>query len=188
MPMWPVDDLPIDETARQLTEGEPRAGFKARVLARIAEGQRPASSRAWVLVPASAAALLVLAVVMWRQEPAEIRLTPDSRGDVRLKADTTTPAPANASDASAVPDRSREGAGGRAEARQVVRRAEAERPVLQEEDVAVLALPPSELAVDDIDVEPMEIRVADLDTLPVNPALVVDDIAIAPLDAVSAAQ
>jgi hypothetical protein len=185
--MWPVDDLRIDETAQQLTEGEPRAGFNARVLARIEERQRPASSRAWILVPAAAAALLVLTVVMWRQEPAEIRLTRDSTADVSLTADIT-PTPANASDGSAVPDRPHEGAGDRAEARRDVRRAEPEGPALQEEDIAGRAPPPSELEVDDIDLEPMEIRVAVLDTLPVNPALVVDDIAIAPLDAISASQ
>jgi hypothetical protein len=67
------DDL-IDEAAHELTEGTPHASFKARVLAKLDEQPVVSRSRRWMLVPAAVAAIVVLAVVMPREEPAEIRL------------------------------------------------------------------------------------------------------------------
>jgi len=59
MPTW---DDQIDETARRLTDRQLAPGFRSRVVARLDE--RPGRwSRAWLLAPAAAAAIVVLAVV-----------------------------------------------------------------------------------------------------------------------------
>ena len=96
------DDQRIDEAARALTQGEPRRGFRARVLARLDERPRRWSPM-WLLAPAAAAAIVVLAIVMPHEEldgvlpkpvpptvDVEVRLKPDTTTEVRLKPDATT--------------------------------------------------------------------------------------------------
>src|SRR5688500_3633176 len=111
MPTW--DDR-IDEAARQLTEGQPNDAFRTRVLARLTERPRRWAPM-WLLAPAAAAAIVVLAIVMPREElngvpvkierpavDAEVRLKPNATPDhvglkapdpVGLKPDTTPAVP-----------------------------------------------------------------------------------------------
>jgi hypothetical protein len=107
--MRPSDNW-IDETARALTEGEPPADFKARVLARI-EHARPVRRFAWwpVAIASAAVAVIVMAIVVPGLRgpsyvPADVRLPPSrlqrfgepgkpdttGAGDVRVKADATS--------------------------------------------------------------------------------------------------
>ena len=60
-----IDDERIDEAARTLTQGEPRPGFRTRVLDRL--DRRPARSRKWVAVPVAVAAIAVLALMLTRE-------------------------------------------------------------------------------------------------------------------------
>ena len=111
MPTW--DDR-IDEAARQLTVGQPRPGFNTRVLARLDATPRR-WSRAWLLAPAAAIAIIAVVIVMPREnvgdvavkpqgtevEPAttEARLKPDPTpmaNQVGMKADTTPADPTSA--------------------------------------------------------------------------------------------
>ena len=89
MPTW--DDR-IDEAARRLTEGAPSAGFRSRVVAKLDERPRR-WSRAWLLAPVAAAAIVVIAVVMPREEIPDVALKPETlaaeKTDVGLKADAT---------------------------------------------------------------------------------------------------
>jgi hypothetical protein len=100
MPTW--DDV-IDETARRLTDGQPRRGFTARVVARLDERPRR-WSRAWLIAPAAAAAIVVvLAVIMPRERPGDAasNLRMESVGtDVRLKPDATKISKADVTNAS----------------------------------------------------------------------------------------
>jgi hypothetical protein len=82
MPTW---DEVIDETARRLTDSQPRVGFTTRVVARLDERPRR-WSRAWLLAPPAAAAIIVLAVVMPREEVGEVEVRP-----VRSSAGTDVP-------------------------------------------------------------------------------------------------
>ena len=101
MPTW--DDV-IDETARRLTDGQPRRGFATRVVARLDERPRR-WSRGWLIAPAAAAAIVVvaLAVIMPRERPGDV--APDLRvesvgTDVRLKPDATKISKAEVTNAS----------------------------------------------------------------------------------------
>jgi hypothetical protein len=88
MPTW--DDR-IDEAARRLTKGQPRAGFRMRVVARLDEPvRRP--PRAWLLAPA-AVAIVVLVLVVPREQidealPGTQRSSPSA--DVPLKPEAMT--------------------------------------------------------------------------------------------------
>jgi hypothetical protein len=64
------DDERIDEAARTLTQGEPRPGFRTRVLDRL--DRRPARSRKWVAVPAAAAAIAILALMLTRESAGPV--------------------------------------------------------------------------------------------------------------------
>ena len=61
-------DLAIDEVARQMTAGELSSDFRARVVARIADGGRPRRTwrAAWILSPLAAAAVLAVAIFVAR--------------------------------------------------------------------------------------------------------------------------
>jgi hypothetical protein len=89
MPTW--DDR-IDEAARRLTEGAPSAGFRSRVVAKLDERPRR-WSRAWLLAPVATAAIVVIAVVMPREEIPDVALKPETlaaeKTDVGPKADAT---------------------------------------------------------------------------------------------------
>ena len=58
-------DTLIDDVAREMTAGEPGASFTSDVLARIDE-RRPAWRAAWLLSPIAAAAVVLIAVFVWR--------------------------------------------------------------------------------------------------------------------------
>ena len=64
-------DLAIDEVARQMTAGELSSDFRARVVARIADGGRPRRTwhAAWILSPLAAAAVLAVAIFVARFQP-----------------------------------------------------------------------------------------------------------------------
>ena len=67
MAMWSDDesrddriDRAIDAVARQMTEGTPDAGFKARVLARVSADRGPYRRLVWIASPLAAAAIVFL--------------------------------------------------------------------------------------------------------------------------------
>ena len=66
-------DLAIDEVARQMTAGELTSDFRARVVARIADGGRPRRTwrAAWILSPMAAAAVVAVAIFVARVQPRE---------------------------------------------------------------------------------------------------------------------
>ncbi len=71
-----IGDRVIDEAARQMTDAQPPADFRARVLARIAEGRgaRRRWRAAWILPPIAATAAIVVAILVARgpREPAPV--------------------------------------------------------------------------------------------------------------------
>jgi hypothetical protein len=66
-------DQAINEVARQMTAGELPSDFRARVVARIAEGGRPRRTwrAAWILSPMAAAAVVAVAIFVARVQPRE---------------------------------------------------------------------------------------------------------------------
>src|SRR5687767_9849813 len=63
-----LDDA-IDHAVRELVHGDPRPGFRRRVLDRI---HQPQARRSWwprLVLPAAAAAAILLAIIVWRQPP-----------------------------------------------------------------------------------------------------------------------
>src|ERR1700730_15909822 len=60
------DDRLIDDVARQMTEGQPSADFRARVIAGIENRPRRTTRSAWLLAPVAATALAFIAVVLFR--------------------------------------------------------------------------------------------------------------------------
>jgi hypothetical protein len=81
--MWPEDrdriQSAIDDVARQMTDGAPGSAFKAHVLARMSE-RRTRWFSPWVIVPVTAAALILLATALQHQRA----IVPDSRAVARL--------------------------------------------------------------------------------------------------------
>jgi hypothetical protein len=78
-------DAAIDETARQMTAGEPGADFRVRVVARLYT--RPRAMAMWrpALAVLSVAAMLVIGLVFLREQPRpqqiflpQVRLAPDA--------------------------------------------------------------------------------------------------------------
>jgi hypothetical protein len=60
------DERLIDDVARQMTEGQPSADFRARVIAGIENRPRRTTRSAWLLAPVAATALAFIAVVLFR--------------------------------------------------------------------------------------------------------------------------
>jgi hypothetical protein len=88
-------DNEIDDVARQMTAGEPDAGFSARVLARIDDATRSRRGWSWWVWPAgavAAAAIAALAIVPEWRSGGQVRPKPDTTTEVRLKPDITTAA------------------------------------------------------------------------------------------------
>jgi hypothetical protein len=171
MPTW--DDR-IDEAARQLTDGEPGAGFRTRVLARLDE--RPRWSRAWMLAPAAAIAIVVL-VVMPRERVGDVALAPEVT-EVGLKADTTT-APVGlkadtttAAEVGLKADTTTASVGLRADATTapVGLKADGDMPLV------------SELAPAPIDVVPLTVAASGVDALPDLAPLAIEEISVDPID------
>jgi hypothetical protein len=69
-------DRLIDDVARVMTEASPSAGLRDAVLARIE--RRPVHWRAWLLVPVTAAAAVVLAIALRgpASRPDPVRMPP----------------------------------------------------------------------------------------------------------------
>ncbi len=86
-------DRAIHEIARQITEGAPDAGFKARVLARIeTRDDRSWSWRwVWALSPVAVAVAVTLAVLIGRAPQVRLKPDPTYAPQVRLQADVTLP-------------------------------------------------------------------------------------------------
>jgi hypothetical protein len=85
--MWDDEqiDTAIDETARQMTAGEPGADFRARVVARLDAGSRAMAMWRPALAVLSVAAMLVIGLVFLREQPRpqqillpQVRLAPDA--------------------------------------------------------------------------------------------------------------
>jgi hypothetical protein len=90
----------IDDVAREMTAGSPADGFLRRVAGRVADAGRPRTRRSWrpvhVLVPLSAAAVIVIAVIVMSSRPGDVRPKPDATSiatDVRLGPDATKALP-----------------------------------------------------------------------------------------------
>jgi hypothetical protein len=60
------DERLIDDVARQMTEGQPSADFRARVIAALDNPPRRTTRSAWLLAPVAATALAFIAVVLFR--------------------------------------------------------------------------------------------------------------------------
>src|SRR4030081_3709834 len=60
------DERLIDDVARQMTEGQPSADFRARVIAALDNPPRRTTRSAWLLAPVAAAALALIAIVLFR--------------------------------------------------------------------------------------------------------------------------
>jgi hypothetical protein len=91
-----IGDRVIDEVAQQMTDAQPPADFRARVLARIIEGQSPRSTwrAAWILSPVAAAALIVVAIFVARGvQPRDRQLDRGANQTVGAKPDTTVQRP-----------------------------------------------------------------------------------------------
>jgi hypothetical protein len=93
MAMWSDDeqhdgriDAAIDEVVRRMTEGAPDSSFKARVLARV-DDHRPIHGRlVWMLSPLVVAALVIVAVIVFRQSERQSQPVPNAtRSDNRAK-------------------------------------------------------------------------------------------------------
>jgi hypothetical protein len=69
------DDRLIDDVARQMTEGQPSADFRARVIASIDERPWRTTRSAWLLAPVAAAALVFIAIVVFRGNHETVRRT-----------------------------------------------------------------------------------------------------------------
>lgn len=91
-------DTLIDDVARRMIAGEPGAEFTSSVLARLDE-RRSIWRSPWLLSPIAAAAVVLIAVFVWRGgPPREVRLKPDATSHVAegpaLQAErTSTTAP-----------------------------------------------------------------------------------------------
>jgi hypothetical protein len=85
--MWDDDriDAAIDETARQMTAGEPRTDFRVRVVERI--GGRPRTTAMWrpAVAALSVAALFIIGFIVMREHPQPRTSAPPP---VRLVLDT----------------------------------------------------------------------------------------------------
>ena len=91
-----IGDRVIDDVARQMTDAQPPADFRARVLARIIEGQSPRSAwrAAWILSPVAAAALIVVAIFIARGvQPRDRQLDRGTNQTAGAKPDTTVQRP-----------------------------------------------------------------------------------------------
>jgi hypothetical protein len=73
------DERLIDDVARQMTEGQPSANFRARVIAGIENRPRRTTRNAWLLAPVAAAAMAFIAIVLFRGDHGAVR-GPDPAG------------------------------------------------------------------------------------------------------------
>ena len=106
----PVDklDAAIDQAVRRMMAVEPRPGMRGRVLARIGEPQPWAFPR--FAYAAAAAAIIILAVVMWKPAPSvESPETPLVVASNPPSQPATAPSPAPATEP--VPERAAPAAG-----------------------------------------------------------------------------
>jgi hypothetical protein len=106
-------DRVIDEVARQMTEGQPPADLRARIVARLDAGDRPRRflPAVWALSPVAVAAAIVLAIFVAR--PFENRDLAPARADQTVRVPpslqgsfgkTATPSPPGGFGATGRPD------------------------------------------------------------------------------------
>ena len=164
----PTLDDRIDEAARQLTDGQPDAAFRTRVLARLDERPRQWSP-IWLLAPAAAVAIGILGLfVPWRQE--DLRRTTPAGSTVR-STDSMAP-PAINSEATEPNITRRPLPVGRA----------SRRAAIAAETMAV-APTPSDLDVGSIVIVPMDLPPATFEAIEEITPLAIDSIAIEQLTA-----
>jgi hypothetical protein len=141
----------IGDVARTMTASPPRAGLVRRVETRIAgEGTRRGFrswGRSWVLAPAAAACVLLLAVFVAR----ETRESPPVRGAMARPAPS---APDTVAQERAPREVSEPGARGRAGVEQATRRSPSVAASIPEAAIPPLALPPIS-AIERMEVPPI---------------------------------
>ena len=169
MPTW--DDV-IDEMARRLTGGDPRLGFTARVVARL-DGPARRWSRAWLLAPVAAAAIVVvLAVIMPREAARDVALGPAPATIERPQVGgMETSSRAEARDAGPEPGSMNRGAA----------------PQDLHVTAAIAPSAPASTSPSDLDIEsivnpPVDLAPATIAALEAVPPLAVEEITIEPLD------
>jgi hypothetical protein len=166
-------DALIDDVARAMTGGLPASDLKARVTARIA-GDDASSVRgrrlAWVLAPAAAAAVLVLAVFVLRETRPR---SPQAR-QPSVRSEPASQEPNAVSGAATTVDIRRDAGAGiihRTDASTATRRAT---PPPPDSDLAPLTLAP--LEVDRLEVSP----IARSEAIVISP-MAIERIEIAPM-------
>jgi negative regulator of sigma E activity len=87
------DERLIEDVARQMTEGQPSADFRARVIAALDNPPRRTTRSAWLLAPVAATALAFIAVVVFRDDHEAAR-RPDPAGPRASTAIAQTAPPA----------------------------------------------------------------------------------------------
>jgi hypothetical protein len=162
-------DAAIDEAARLMTEGAPRAGFRARVVERIAVRRSWSGVRRWFVVraPALEAAALLIGIILIavRYHPARDR-PPTSPGPqaqqagVRRDEPASTPSSAPARSVRLKPDTT-----AKSESDSVVAIDSVVEQPIPIESIAVVALPDDSLGIEPlppvppIAVEPLGIEI-----------------------------
>jgi hypothetical protein len=91
--MWDDEqiDAAIDETARQMTAGDPGGDFRARVMARI--DVRPSRALTWrpIAVGVAVAAIVLVAVLVRpKTDVQQVRLKPDATHETKPEPDPTS--------------------------------------------------------------------------------------------------
>jgi hypothetical protein len=96
-------DRLIDDVARVMTETGPSAGLRGAVLARIE--RRPVHWRAWLVVPATAAAAVVLAIALRApaSRPDSVRTPPNVQAASNATAPSLAPVPPETGTTGAAP-------------------------------------------------------------------------------------
>jgi hypothetical protein len=180
--MWDDEqiDAAIDETARQMTAGEPGGDFRARVMERIDTGSRGSVAglaiRSWR--PALAGLSLVAAVLatglaVLREHPQPGRIA--SR-EVRLKPDATSQAKPEPPMVRLKPDPTYENNVAKANARGALEVAQGLSPAIAPDAVEVRLKPD---ATDDLD--PLTTSALELESIAVSSLAAGDSIHIDPL-------
>jgi hypothetical protein len=161
------DERLIDDVARQMTEGQPSANFRARVIAGIENRPRRTTRNAWLLAPVAAAALAFIAIVVFRGDHEAAR-RPDPVGPRASETIARAVPPPESARPDPVP-----GADGSPKGR-VRRRAPKQDSTDAAADLKALAPPPLEMPT-------LKITSITAESIPVAPMETIAPIPVTPL-------